>query len=60
MTTPLYEQPWFGIAVGLVAMVVGLTMLLVLRQRQRRRGFEVKLNAGTTPLNEKKDETTLG
>ena len=57
---PIYEQPWFGIVIGVIAGSVGLTMWLVSKRRDSARGFEVKQNTGDEPVNEKERDNDHG
>lgn len=41
--SPIYEQPWFGIMVGVTAAIAGLVIWLVSKRCHASRGFEVKL-----------------
>jgi hypothetical protein len=57
---PIYEQPWFGIVIGVIAGSVGLAIWLVSKRRDSTRGFEVKLNTGEEPVIKKERETDHG
>jgi hypothetical protein len=57
---PIYEQPWFGIVIGVIAGSVGLAIWLVSKRRDSTRGFEVKLNTGEELVLKKERETDHG